>query len=244
MGEASLRLRAGRGPVLPSREPDVASAPPQRPSPGPIRVALADDHHLVREGLRLVLAAADGFEVVGEAATHEEVFDLVATARPDVLLLDLTFPEGDGLSLLRALRARHEDLRVVVLTMHRESETVRQALAAGAAGYVVKGANSRELFDAIRAVRRGERYLHSSVTGAIVDDSVRWLQRGSPMSAREREILSLVASGHPPGEVGRMLGISVHTVRRHLANLSAKLGLRGRTALIRYAIQHDLVRDA
>ena len=210
----------------------------------PIRIALADDHHLVREGLRLVLSRVEGFEVVGDAATQEDAVELVDATNPDVLLLDLTFPDGDGLPLLRALRARHRDLRVVVLTMHRESETVRQALAAGAAGYVVKGARSSELVEAITAVSRGERYLHSSVTAAIVDDSIRWLSGGGPMSLREREILSLIASGYPPAEVARMLGISVHTVRRHVANLSAKLGLRGTMALVRYAIRNGLVRDA
>jgi DNA-binding NarL/FixJ family response regulator len=221
---------------------DPGPALPQRPPPRQIRVALVDDHHLVREGLRLVLAGAEGFEVVGEAATQEGAFELVATSRPDVLVLDLTFPEGDALPLLRALRARHTDLRVVVLTMHRDSETVRQALAAGASGYVVKGAHSHELLEAIRAVSRGERYLHTSVTGAIVDDSIRWLQTGR-MSAREREVLSMLASGHSPSEIARMLTISVHTVRRHIANLSEKLGLRGTSALTRYAILNDLVRE-
>jgi DNA-binding NarL/FixJ family response regulator len=191
-----------------------------------------------------MLTRADEFEVVGEAATHAEVFDVIATTRPDVLLLDLTFPEGDALPLLRTLLARYRDLRVLVLTMHRGSESVRQALIAGAAGYVVKGAQPRELVEAIRAVARGERYLHSSVTGAIVDDSIRWLEAGNGISVREREILSLIASDHSPGEIGHMLGISVHTVRRHTANLSAKLGLRGKTALVRYAIKNDIVRDA
>jgi two-component system response regulator NreC len=211
---------------------------------GPIRLALVDDHHLVREGLRLVLAGNHGFQVVGEAATRQGGYELVATARPDVLLLDLTFPDGDALPLLRALRARYPDLRVIVLTMDSGSETVRQALVAGASGYLVKGARSRDLFEAIRAVWRGERYLHSSITGAIVDDSIRWTQTGQRLSVREREILSLLASGHSPAEVGRMLGISVHTVRRHVANLSVKLGLRGMRELIRYAVQQGLVRDA
>ena len=223
--------RSGSLPVRANVEPHPA-----------IRIALADDHHLVREGLRLVLAGSPGFEVVGEASTHAAVFDLVARERPDVLLLDLTFPEGDALPVLRDLRVRHPDLRVLVLTMHRGSESVRQALASGAAGFVFKGAHPQELNDAIRAVARGERYLHSSVTAAVVDDSMRWLETGQ-MSLREREILSLIASDHSPNEVGRMLGISVHTVRRHVANLSEKLGLRGKTALIRYAIQHGIVRD-
>ena len=233
--------RAAYGPSAASR--DVQSARTSRQRQGPIRIALVDDHHLVREGLRLVLSSVEGFDVVGEAATHEEAFDLVARTRPDVLVLDLTFPEGDGLPLLRALRTLHPALRVVILTMDRGSETVRQALVAGAQGYVVKGAHSGELQDAILAVWRGERYLHSSVTGAIIDDSIRFNRAGSPLSLREREILSLLASGYATGEVGLMLGISVHTVRRHVANLSDKLGMRGRTALVRYAVEHGLIRS-
>ena len=213
-----------------------------RPRPAPIRVALVDDHHLVREGLRLALAAADGFEIVGEAATRDGARELVAATHPDVLLLDLTLPEGDSLRLLESLPALQPGLRIIVLTMHSDAETVRQALAAGASGYLVKGAHLEELFEAIRAVARGQRYLHSSVTGAVVDDSIRWFQSG-PMTAREREILRLLASGHPPAEIGRMLGISVYTVRRHIANLSEKLGLRGSNALTRYAIRHGLVND-
>lgn len=227
-----------------AREDEPKSIPEQRGNRSRlIRIALADDHHLVREGLRLVLSRVEGFEVVGDAATHEDALDLVSAAQPDVLLLDLTFPEGDALPLLRALLAQHQNLRVLVLTMHRDSETVRQALAAGAAGYLVKGARTSELVEAIIAVCRGERYLHSSVTATIVDDSIRSFRGGASVSAREREILSLIASGHAPAEVARMLGISVHTVRRHVANVSAKLGLRGTTALVRYAIRNGLVRD-
>jgi DNA-binding NarL/FixJ family response regulator len=208
-----------------------------------IRIALVDDHNVVREGLRLLLGSADDLEVVGEAATQHETFELVASARPDVLLLDLTLPDGDGLPLLRTLRSLHPTLRVIILTMDRGSETVRQALVAGAHGYVVKGAHSSELLEGIRAVWRGERYLHSSVTGAIVDDSIRFNRAGSQLSVREREILSLLASGHATAEVGAMLGISVHTVRHHVANLSEKLGLHGRPALTNYAVEHSLIRS-
>lgn len=221
---------------------EPAWAPPPTAAAKPIRVALVDDHHVVREGLRLVLSATEGFEVVGEAATREGAAELVFRTRPDVLLLDLTFPEGDGLPLLRSLRSLHPELQIVVLTMHSDPETVRQALAGGASGYLIKGAKSTELFEAIRAVVRGERYLHSSVTSAIVDDSIRWLQSGR-ISGREREILTLLASGQPPAEIARALTISIHTVRRHIANLSDKLGLRGTSALTRYAIRHGLVRD-
>jgi DNA-binding NarL/FixJ family response regulator len=208
----------------------------------PIRVALVEDHHLVREGLRLALAAADGFEIVGEAANRAGAIDLVAATRPDVLLLDLTLPEGDALPLLESLPAIQPGLRIIILTMHSDPETVRQALAAGASGYLVKGAHLEELFAAIRAVARGQRYLHSSVTETVVEDSIRWFRSG-PLSVREREILRLVASGHAPSEIGGMLGISVHTVRRHIANISDKLGLHGNNALTRYAIRSGLIRD-
>jgi DNA-binding NarL/FixJ family response regulator len=206
-----------------------------------IRVALVDDHHLIRDGLRLVLQGEPGFEIVGEAADHASAMDLVTAERPDVLLLDLTFPEGDALPLLRALRERQPGLKIIVLTMHSDPETVRQALAAGAAGYLVKGAQSRELIEAIRAVARGDRYLHSSVTNTVVEDSIRLFEAGT-MSAREREVLSLLASGHSPAQIARSLDISIHTVRRHLANVSDKLGIKGMNALTRYAIRNGLDR--
>ena len=215
----------------------------EEPRAHALRVALVDDHHLVREGLRLVLANAPGIEVVGEAGTRAEAYTLVATMRPDVLLLDLTFPDGDAMPLLRDLHQSFPNTRTLVLTMHRGPETVRQALLAGARGYLVKGAHTGELIAAIRAVGAGERYVHSSVTDVIVEDSIRLQQRESRMSVREREILSLIAAGVSPTDVGRRLGISVFTVRRHIANLSAKLGLRGTAALVRYAVENDLVRD-
>lgn len=231
-GEASEGAR--------SSDPAHGTAP-GRHSPA-IRVALVEDHHLVREGLRLALATTEGFEIVGEADSRAGAMELVATTKPDVLLLDLTLPEGDALPLLESLPAIQPGLRVIILTMHSDPETVRQALAAGASGYLIKGAHLEELFAAIRAVARGQRYLHSAVTETVVEDSIRWFRSG-PLSAREREILRLVASGHPPTDIGRELGISVHTVRRHIANISEKLGIRGNNALTRYAIRSGLITD-
>lgn len=207
-----------------------------------IRVGIVEDHHLVREGLRLILAS-HGIEVVGEATGIGDAFALIESCRPDVLLVDLSLADGDGVALLHDIRARAPEQRVVVLTMHQNPETVRQALLAGAWGYVVKGVHSDDLIDAIRAVRNGERYLHSSVTAAVVDDSLRWLQMGSPLTLREREVLGLLASGLNALAIGRRLGISTHTVRRHLANLTAKLGVRGVPGLVRYAIREGLVRE-
>ena len=226
----------------PARAGSGKPGPNMAPSGRSIRVALVEDHHLVREGLRLALAGADGFEIVGEAANRADAVDLVAATRPDVLLLDLTLPEGDALPLLESLPALQPGLRIIILTMHSDPETVRQAIAACASGYLVKGAHLEELFAAIRAVARGQRYLHSSVTESVVEDSIRWFRSG-PLSVREREILRHLASGRTPSEIGGMLGISVHTVRRHIANISDKLGLHGNNALTRYAIRSGLVTD-
>jgi DNA-binding NarL/FixJ family response regulator len=225
----------------PSR-PEPGSGQGPRPATRRIRVGLIEDHHLVREGLRLVLAT-NGMDVVGECASAEQAFDSVAQHKPDVILLDLSLADGDGITLLRELRARAPLTRILVVTMHRDPETVRQALLAGAAGYLVKGAHSVDLVEAIEAVMRGERYLHSSIAGIVVDDSLRWLQSGTTVTPREREILGLLASDLGPAEVGRRLGISPYTVRRHIANLSDKLGVRGTSSLVRYAIREGLVRE-
>jgi DNA-binding NarL/FixJ family response regulator len=207
----------------------------------PIKVGLVEDHHLVREGLRMVLSADPRIQVLGEASSAAESF-LLLERGPDVLLVDLTLPDRDGVALIRDLMSRRPSLRVVVLSMHREAETVRQALHAGAAGYVVKGAHAVELLEAIRAVMRGDRYLHSSVTAAIVDDSMRWMETGGELSVREREVLVQIAAGRSIPSAARTLGISPNTVRRHLANISDKTGVRGTAALARYAVEHGYLR--
>jgi DNA-binding NarL/FixJ family response regulator len=235
----------GRAPLTPrsidTTTPDPAPGETPRPTHR-ITVGLIEDHHLVREGLRLVLATK-GMDVIGESANAEQAFDLVAQHQPDVILLDLSLADGDGITVLRELTARAPATRILVVTMHRDPETVRQALLAGAAGYLVKGAHSGDLIEAIEAVMRGERYLHSSIAGIVVEDSLRWLQSGTTITPREREILGLLAAEMGPAEVGRRLGISPYTVRRHIANLSDKLGTRGTSSLVRYAIREGLVRE-
>lgn len=208
-----------------------------------ITVALVEDHHLVREGLRMVLGHQPDLEVVGEAADAAGAFRMLDAVTPDVLLLDLSLPDSDGVRLIGSLLERHPAMRILVLSMHREAETVRQAFFAGASGYVVKGAHSDELHAAIRALMRGEQYVHSSVAGAIVEDSMHWLQSGGAMSTREREILRLIASGRSAVQIGEILGISPHTVRRHRANLLGKLNVRGSAGLTRYAVEHGIVRE-
>ncbi len=209
-----------------------------------MRVVLCDDHEVVRDGLRLVLSGEPGIEVVGEAAGTADVFDVTHATRPDVLILDLTLGAHDGIPVLRELRTRFPGTSVVVLTMHRDPETVRQVLLAGADGFIVKGARSSDLIDAVRAVAHGDRYVHSSVAGVVVDDSVRWLRSGTGLSEREREILSLIGGGQTGPMIAERLGISVHTVHRHVANLSAKLDVHGLSSLVRYAVEHDYIRSS
>ena len=208
----------------------------------PIRTMLVDDHAVVREGLRLVLGQEADLSVIGEAAEPREAIDLAEHLRPDVIVMDIALGRQDGVAAIEAILTRVPEARVLVLTMFQDAETLRQCLLAGAAGYVVKGATSSDLVDAIRAVHRGERYIHSSVVGLVVDDSLRWLREGAGLSRREREVLSLLGGGRTPARIGEALGISVHTVRRHLTNAAAKVGVRGSQGLAGYARDHGFAR--
>lgn len=208
----------------------------------PIRTLLVDDHAVVREGLRLVLGQQADLSVVGEAADPSEAMDLAERLRPDVIVMDIALGPQDGVAAIEAILARVPQARVLVLTMFHDAETLRQCLLAGAAGFVVKGANSSDLIDAIRAINRGERYIHSSVVGLVVEDSLRWLRDGAGLSRREREVLSLLGGGRTPARIGEALGISVHTVRRHLTNTAAKVGVRGSHGLAGYAREHGFAR--
>ncbi len=210
---------------------------------GPIRVGIVDDHALVREGLARILANEPDLEVCGEASTADEALALAAAARPNVMLVDISLGDRDGIPLLRELHGTRPDIRLVAVTMHLHDETVRQAFLAGAAGYIVKGATGAELLEAIRAVARNHNYVHPTVASVVVVDSLRWLRQDDRLSPREIEVLRLITSGRTAAETGKALGISPNTVRRHLANLAGKAGVRGRVALTRYALEHHLVHD-
>jgi DNA-binding NarL/FixJ family response regulator len=207
-----------------------------------IRIVLVDDHGMVREGLRVLLGQQADLEIVGEAGDVPTASDVVAATQPDVVLIDVGLGEADGVPLIGALSDRAPESRVLVLSMFTDGETVRQALLAGAAGYLVKGASVSELVEAIRAVAAGRTYLHSSIAGIVLDDGLRWLRAGVPLSPREREVLSLLAAGRPAERIAGVLGISTNTVRRHLANVTEKLGIHGHQALARYAVDHGYAR--
>jgi DNA-binding NarL/FixJ family response regulator len=209
----------------------------------PIRVGIVDDHALVRDGLRLILGTQTDLEVVGEASDPTGALAMAAVRKPDIMLVDLTLDGSDGVQLIRELTVRNPKLRVIAVTMHQHDETVRQAFLAGAAGYVVKGAPSADLLVALRAVANNQHYVHPVVASVLVVDSLRWLRQADRLSAREIEVLRLVTNGSTAVETGRVLGISAHTVRRHLSNMASKIGVKGRIALTRYAVEHNLVYE-
>lgn len=209
----------------------------------PIRVGIVDDHALVREGLRLILDAQPDMDVVGEASDSASAFSMAALSTPHIMLVDLTLDGSDGVTLVRDLTVRNPRIRVIAVTMHHDEETVRQVFLAGAAGYVVKGAASTDLVAALRAVANNQHYVHPVVASGVVVDSLRWLRQADRLSPREIEVLRLVTAGRTAVETGRALGISAHTVRRHLSNMASKVGVHGRVALTRYAVEHHLVYD-
>ncbi len=208
-----------------------------------IRVGIVDDHALVRDGLRLILDRETDIEVVGEASDAAAALALASSRKPNVMVVDITLGDSDGIALLRDLTSRFPHIRLVTVTMHEHEETVRQAFLAGAAGYVVKGAPSADLVAAVRAVAKDQRYIHPVVASVVVVDSLRWLRQADRLSPREIEVLRLLTAGRTAVETGEALGISAHTVRRHIANVTDKAGVRGRVALTRYALEHHLVQD-
>lgn len=214
------------------------------------RVLIVDDHAMLRSGLRLLIGGQPDLEVVGEAGDVEEALRLAGALHPDVVTLDLGLPGGSGLSALGALRAAAPEARVLVLTMHEDPALVRSALAAGASGYLVKSAADTALIAAIRAVERGRGFVEvpsrEALEGLLSPASV---SRGGPapistLSAREREVLVLLAQGHTNQAIARRLGISVKTVESYRARLLQKLGLRSRADLTRLAIELGLVGGA
>ena len=208
-----------------------------------IRIGIVDDHALVREGLRLILESLPDMEVVGEASDATGALSMAGLLAPDIMLVDLTLDGSDGVALVRDLTATHPQIRLIAVTMHHHEETVRQVFLAGAAGYVVKGAASGDLITALRAVANNQHYIHPVVASVIVVDSLRWLRQSDRLSPREIEVLRLVTAGHTAVETGRALGISAHTVSRHLSNMASKVGVHGRVALTRYAMEHHLLYD-
>ena len=207
----------------------------------PIRVVLADDHAILRSGLRLLLGSQPGIEVVGEAGTFAETRRVVEATAPDVVVLDLSMPDGSGLSAISELRACAPTTRILVLTMHDDEAYVRTALAAGAAGYLVKSAADESLLAAVRAVHQGGFFVEVREAGPDAATTPTPVpEERTPLaslSRRERQVMAAVAAGHTNREVAEALGLGVETVESYRARLMQKLGLATRAELTRLAVE-------
>jgi DNA-binding NarL/FixJ family response regulator len=210
------------------------------------RILLADDHALVRRGVRLILDAEPDLEVVAEAGDGAEAVELAREQRPDLAILDISMPRMTGLQAARELRRRVPETRLLMLSMHDNEQYFFESLKAGASGYVLKSAADEDLVTACRAAMRGESFLYPGVTSTLVRDYLQRMRRGervptSVLTAREEEVVKLIAEGSSSKEIAALLTISLKTVERHRANVLAKLGLRDRVELTRYAIRSGLV---
>ena len=207
-----------------------------------IRLVIAEDHQIVREGLRLFLDAQPDMEVVAEATNGREALEAVQRHHPDVLLLDLIMPEMDGLAVLRALPQQAPDTRVLVLTSANDDRLVLPAVRAGAAGYVLKTISSAELADAVRQVARGEPVLHPEITRMLMREVRRGpaAVAGEAFTQRELDVLSLLAHRLTNKEIAAELGISETTVKTHVRNILSKLGVSTRAEAARYAREQGL----
>lgn len=210
-----------------------------------LRVLLADDHTLVRAGLRSLMERMDGVEVVAEAADGEEAVALAGLHRPDLVLMDITMPGSGGLEATQRLKQAYPGIKVIILSMHSSEEYVLQALRAGASGYLLKDAATLELGLALQAVGRGETYLSPPISRQVVEGYVRRVgQRGDALSvltARQREILRLIAEGCSTRDIAARLGLSVKTVESHRAQLMDRLDIHDVAGLVRFAVRHGLV---
>lgn len=215
-----------------------------------IRLFLADDHAVLRAGLRMLLDSQPDMCVVGEASDGEETVQACRDVQPDVVLMDISMPGINGIEATRALHRECPKARILVLTMHDDEAYLKQVLQAGGAGYVLKKAADTELLSAIRAVHRGEVFLYPSMAKVLVEELMQARPALRPggtheatpnLSEREREVLRLIALGHTNQEIADTLYLSVKTVETHKARIMTKLGTRSRSELVRYAMQHGLV---
>ena len=207
-------------------------------------IMLADDHQIVRQGLKRLLSKRGDFNIVGEASDGEQAVDLATRKQPDVILMDISMPRLSGIDATRRI-TRNGGAKVLALTMHDGQSYVEEALRAGASGYVHKNASAEDLFAAIDSVRSGESYLSPAVTQQVVDAIARPGDRPSSaisaLTDREREVLKLIADGLSSKEIAQKLGVSLKTIESHRANLMDKLDIHKVSGLVRFAIRAGLV---
>jgi DNA-binding NarL/FixJ family response regulator len=216
------------------------------PTPLKTRVLLADDHNVVRSGLRMVLDAEPDIEVIAEAGDGAAAVQIALSADVDLAILDVAMPRLTGLQAVAELHRRRPGLRSLILSMYDDERYFFEALKAGASGYVLKSAANRDLVEAIRATMRGEPFLYPGAVTALIRDYFGRARRGEavpedPLTPREQEVVKLIAEGYTGEEIAVMLVLSKKTVERHRTNILEKLGMRNRVDLTRYAIRRGLV---
>ena len=207
-----------------------------------IRILLADDHAVVRQGFKMILAAQPDMEIVGEAGNGREAVDLAAQLQPDVIVMDVAMPELNGIEATRRVADLSPRSRVLALSMHKDSVYVREILRAGARGYLLKDSISSDLLAAVRAIARGEGYLSPGVSDAVLNDYRRHVTDPIDLlSSREREVLQMIAEGKTNKEIATVLNLSVYTVDAHRGRIMEKLNLHSATDLVRFAVRAGLV---
>ena len=213
----------------------------------PTRILLADDHNILRAGLRALLNAESDFDVVGEADDGKQVLQLTATLRPDMVLMDINMPGLGGIEATKQLKATFPETHVLILTVHEDETLLRAAIHAGASGYVIKRAAESELINAIRAISQGDVYIHPAMTRVLLKDLAPMPPPKSSISTqetltkREVDVLRLIARGYTNNQIAELLSISPRTVEGHRANLMQKLDLHSRVELVEYAEEHGLL---
>jgi len=211
-----------------------------------IRILLADDHTLVRSGIRSLLEDEPGLSVIGEAEDGRKAVGMACQLKPDVVIMDIAMPLLNGLEATRQIKMQCPEVKVLILSMHDNEEYIRQVLEAGAMGYILKDAAARELISAVQSVYRGEAVLSPAVTRLVIEDYLRWggtrpQEEADSLSPREREVLQLIAEGYTNKQIAEILSISIKTVQAHRNSLMGKLDLHDRGELIKYAIQKKII---
>jgi DNA-binding NarL/FixJ family response regulator len=208
-----------------------------------MRILIADDHGIVRAGIRLLLERQPGLDVVAEAGDGVEAIDRALAERPDLCILDVGMPKMTGLQAAREIRSQLPDARVLMLSMHDDERYLFEALKAGASGYVLKSEADQDLVGAVRAIGRGEAFLTNAAERSLIRDWMSDDTRGPtiPLTPREEEVVKLIAEAHTNSQIAEILHLSEKTIESHRANVLRKLGMRDRVELVRYAIRRGLV---
>ena len=211
-----------------------------------IKVLIADDHAIVRTGLRALLDSEPTMKLVGEATGGYEAIELAGKSNADILVLDISMPDLDGISVTKKIKSQFPGLPILILTVHEDEALLREAIKVGAAGYILKRAAETELISAIRAIIGGGLYVDPSMVRVMLSDEIKPTatlpESVEPLTRREKEILKLIAQGYTNRQTAEELNISTRTVEGHRANLVAKLGLRSRVELVRYAREQGLIK--